>query len=180
MSEPKWYALAVTEGKESKVRKDILRESKKLDLEPFVKRVVVPRDLVTVRLKDGSTRREARCCLPGYLIAKLVYNADVFHTLEAMDGVFNVLLNRTAPSTVSECEALTIIFRNRRAAEAKKGPPKLRFRVGDEVEITAGAFKGSSGPVRSITGHESPMVEVEVKVLGRPVPVRVNYTEVRS
>jgi transcriptional antiterminator NusG len=74
----RWYIIHAYSGFENKVRDAILAEAKRLQLESLVEAVEVPTETVT-EIKRGKKVQSERKFMPGYVLAKLALNDDVYH-----------------------------------------------------------------------------------------------------
>src|SRR5207237_10268519 len=68
-------------GSENKVRDSINSEAKRLQLEPFVEQIEVPTETIT-EIKRGKRVEAERKFMPGYVLAKLEMNDQVYHLVK--------------------------------------------------------------------------------------------------
>ena len=65
------------------------------------------------------------------------------------------------------------------ALSEKNAAFTIKFQIGDLVIIKSGAFEGSEGKITEIN-EEKGLVKVEVNIMGRDVPVEIDFMSVKS
>ena len=73
----RWYIIHAYSGFENKVRESILSEARRLNLEGLVESVEVPTEKIT-EIRRGKKVTSDRKFFPGYVLAKLALNDDVY------------------------------------------------------------------------------------------------------
>ena len=74
----RWYIIHAYSGFENKVRDQIMAEATRLGLDQLVESVEVPTEKVT-EVRRGKKVTSDRKFFPGYVLAKLNMNDDVYH-----------------------------------------------------------------------------------------------------
>jgi len=77
----RWYIIHAYSGFENKVRDAILADAERLGLEALVDAVEVPTETVT-EIRRGKKVQSERKFFPGYVLAKLKMNDDVYHLIK--------------------------------------------------------------------------------------------------
>ena len=77
----RWYIIHAYSGFENKVRESIQSEAKRLQLERFVDQIEVPTETIT-EIKRGKKVQSERKFMPGYVLAKLDMNDEVYHLVK--------------------------------------------------------------------------------------------------
>ena len=77
----RWYIIHAYSGFENKVRDAILAEAHRLGLDQLVEAVEVPTEKVT-EVRRGKKVTSDRKFFPGYVLAKLGMNDDVYHLVK--------------------------------------------------------------------------------------------------
>jgi transcriptional antiterminator NusG len=77
----RWYIIHAYSGFENKVRDAIMSEATRLGLEQLVESVEVPTEKVT-EVRRGKKVTSDRKFFPGYVLAKLAMNDDVYHLVK--------------------------------------------------------------------------------------------------
>ena len=77
----RWYIIHAYSGFENKVRDAIMAEATRLGLTSSVEAVEVPTEKVT-EVRRGKKVTSDRKFFPGYVLAKLAMNDDVYHLVK--------------------------------------------------------------------------------------------------
>jgi transcriptional antiterminator NusG len=77
----RWYIIHAYSGFENKVRDQIMAEAARKGWSALVEAVEVPTETVT-EVKRGKKVKAERKVLPGYVLAKLAMNDDVYHLIK--------------------------------------------------------------------------------------------------
>jgi transcription termination/antitermination protein NusG len=77
----RWYIIHAYSGFEGKVRDSILSEAERMGLEAYVEGVEVPTE-TSYEVKRGKKVQVERKTMPGYVLAKLALNDDVYHLVK--------------------------------------------------------------------------------------------------
>src|SRR4028118_2037098 len=130
----RWYIIHAYSGFENKVRESIQSEAKRLGLEHLVESVEVPTEKVT-EIRRGKKVTSDRKFFPGYVLAKLGMNDDVYHLVKNTPKVTGFLGPNGKPQAISEAEAARILSTKEEAAAA--APTKkvsVDYDIGDSVK----------------------------------------------
>jgi len=174
----RWYIIHAYSGFENKVRDAIMSEAKRLGLESLVEAVEVPTETVT-EIKRGKKVQAERKFMPGYVLAKLAMNDDVYHLVKNTPKVTGFLgaAGGTKPLPVSEKEVQNIIGQVEEGVERPK--PTIRFDIGETVKVIDGPFASFEGQVESVD-EDNARLRVAVSIFGRPTPVDLEYNQVEK
>ena len=77
----RWYIIHAYSGFENKVKESILSEAERMGLSQLVEQVEVPVETVT-EVKRGKKVQVERKFMPGYVLAKLAMNDDIYHLIK--------------------------------------------------------------------------------------------------
>src|SRR4028119_2322249 len=143
----RWYIIHAYSGFENKVRESILSEAKRLNLEGLVESVEVPTEKVT-EVRRGKKVTSDRKFFPGYVLAKLAMNDDVYHLVKNTPKVTGFLGSGGKPQPISEAEAARILNTKEEALSAAPSPPART-----PPRVTA--FLGSGGKPQPISEAEA-------------------------
>src|SRR6188472_3561511 len=100
----RWYIIHAYSGFENKVKDSILTEATRLGLVSQVEAVEVPTEKVT-EIRRGKKVTSDRKFFPGYVLAKLNLNDDVYHLVKNTPKVTGFLGPNGKPQAISEREA---------------------------------------------------------------------------
>jgi transcriptional antiterminator NusG len=175
----RWYIIHAYSGFENKVRDQIVADAARMGLEGMVEAVEVPTEKVT-EVRRGKKVQSERKFFPGYVLAKLDMNDQVYHLVKNTPKVTGFLGQSGKPQAISEAEAARILNTK---AEAETAAPKARkkvsFEIGDSVKVLDGPFASFNGLVEEID-YEKGRVKVAVSIFGRATPVELDFEQVEK
>ncbi len=173
----RWYIIHAYSGFENKVRDQILADAGRLGLEALVDAVEVPTEKVT-EIRRGKKVTSDRKFFPGYVLAKLAMNDDVYHLVKNTPKVTGFLGSSGKPQPISEAEAARILNTKDEAATATpKTKIKVDYEIGDSVRVLEGPFASFTGLVEELDFDRS-RVKVSVSIFGRATPVELEFEQV--
>ena len=159
-----WQIWRVWTGKEKQAAEQVRVSVKALQAEGKVRQVVLPTIVEKRRRKNGQQVIVERPKFPGYLLVEADEDDEVFRAIKGSPLVFFRLSGEEIPD--SEIEH----------AISQQTSIDL-FKIGDTVNIKDGAFKGVTG--RVVDKRDDKLV-VEIKILGRPTNVEIDYDQVEA
>ena len=172
----RWYIIHAYSGFENKVRESILAEAERLGLAALVEAVEVPSETVT-EVKRGKKVQVERKTMPGYVLAKLSMNDDVYHLVKNTAKVTGFLGNNNKRQPISDREAARYFgARDAAAAEPKKNI-RVDYEIGDSVKVLDGPFNSFTGVVEELDFDKN-RVKVSVSIFGRATPVELDFEHV--
>ena len=173
----RWYIIHAYSGFENKVREQILADATRMGLEQLVEAVEVPTEKVT-EVRRGKKITSDRKFFPGYVLAKLHMNDDVYHLVRNTPKVTGFLGSNGKPQPISEAEAARILnTKEEVATAAPKTKIKVDFDIGDNVKVLEGPFASFNGLVEELDFDRS-RVKVAVSIFGRATPVELEFEQV--
>ena len=173
----RWYIIHAYSGFENKVKESILADAARMGLEPQVEAVEVPTEKVT-EIRRGKKVTSDRKFFPGYVLAKLNLNDDVYHLVKNTPKVTGFLGPNGKPQAISEAEAARILStREEAAAAAPKQRVKVDYEIGDAVKVLDGPFASFNGVVEELD-FDRGRVKVSVSIFGRATPVELEFEQV--
>ena len=173
----RWYIIHAYSGFENKVKEQILADATRMGLEQLVEAVEVPTEKVT-EVRRGKKITSDRKFFPGYVLAKLHMNDDVYHLVRNTPKVTGFLGTNNKPQPISEAEAARILnTKEEQAVAAPKTKIKVDFDIGDNVKVLEGPFASFNGLVEELDFDRS-RVKVSVSIFGRATPVELEFEQV--
>ena len=173
----RWYIIHAYSGFENKVRDAIMAEATRMGLEQLVEKVEVPTETVT-EVRRGKKVQSERKFFPGYVLAKLEMNDDVYHLVKNTPKVTGFLGTNNKPQPISEGEAARILStKEEAAAAAPKAKVRVDYEIGDQVKVLDGPFASFNGVVEELDFDRS-RVKVSVSIFGRATPVELEFEQV--
>src|SRR6476660_2915052 len=172
----RWYIIHAYSGFENKVRDSIQSEAKRLQLEPFVEQIEVPTETIT-EVKRGKKVQAERKFMPGYVLAKLELNDDVYHLVKNTPKVTGFLGPNGKPQPISDREAARYFGAREQAAAEPKRHISVDYEIGDSVKVLDGPFASFNGVVEELDFDKN-RVKVSVSIFGRATPVELDFEQV--
>ncbi|WP_375288254.1 transcription termination/antitermination protein NusG [Sphingomonas sp.] len=173
----RWYIIHAYSGFEGKVRDAIMAEANRLGLEQLVEQIEVPTETVT-EARRGKKIAVERKFMPGYVLAKLNMNDDVYHLVKNTPKVTGFLGSSGKPQAISDAEAARMLNSKEEAATAApRQKVKVDFEIGDAVKVLDGPFASFNGTVEELDFDKS-KVKVSVSIFGRATPVELDFEQV--
>ena len=175
----RWYIIHAYSGFENKVRDSIMSEAKRLGLMSLVEEVEVPTEKVT-EIRRGKKVTSDKKFFPGYVLAKLAMNDDVYHLVKNTPKVTGFLGPNGKPQPITEAEAARILnTKDEAAAAAPKQKISVDYEIGDSVKVLDGPFASFNGLVEELDFDRS-RVKVSVSIFGRATPVELDFAQVEK
>jgi len=173
----RWYIIHAYSGFENKVRDAIMAEATRMGLTQLVESVEVPTEKIT-EVRRGKKITSDRKFFPGYVLAKLEMNDDVYHLVKNTPKVTGFLGSSGKTQPITEAEAARILnTKDEAAAAAPKQKVKVDFEIGDQVKVLDGPFASFNGLVEELDFDRS-RVKVSVSIFGRATPVELEFEQV--
>lgn len=172
----RWYVLHVYSGFENKVAETVKEKAEKQGLTHCVEEMMVPMEEV-VEVKRGQRVNTERKFFPGYVLAKLDMNDDLWHLIKDTPKVTGFLGSGNKPVPISEKEAQAIIQQVQEGVERPR--PSVVYDVGEEVKVIDGPFASFNGLVEEVD-EEKAKLKVSVSIFGRATPVELEYAQVEK
>ncbi|QQN73233.1 MULTISPECIES: transcription termination/antitermination protein NusG [Croceicoccus] len=172
----RWYIIHAYSGFENKVKESILAEAERTGLDQLVEAVEVPTETVT-EVKRGKKVQTERKFMPGYVLAKLAMNDDVYHLVKNTPKVTGFLGTNNKPQAISEKEAARYFGQRDEMAAAPKREIDVDYEIGDSVKVLDGPFASFNGVVEELDFDKN-KVKVSVSIFGRATPVELDFEQV--
>jgi len=173
----RWYIIHAYSGFENKVRDAIMSEATRMGLEPFVEQIEVPTETVT-EIKRGKKVQAERKFMPGYVLAKLEMNDQVYHLVKNTPKVTGFLGPGGRPQPIPDAQAARMLDTKEEAAIAGAKPKiNVDYEIGDAVKVLDGPFASFNGVVEELD-FDRGRVKVSVSIFGRATPVELEFEQV--
>jgi transcriptional antiterminator NusG len=173
----RWYIIHAYSGFENKVRDAIMAEATRMGLDRLVEEIEVPTEKIT-EVRRGKKVTSDRKFFPGYVLAKLEMNDDVYHLVKNTPKVTGFLGSSGKPQPITDAEAARILnTREEAAAAAPKAKIRVDFEIGDQIKVLDGPFASFNGVVEELDFDKS-KVKVSVSIFGRATPVELEFEQV--
>jgi transcriptional antiterminator NusG len=174
----KWYVVKVQSGREESIKEAIEKRIKIEGLEEYFGQILIPKEKETVLRNNKRVVREKKL-FPGYLMVQVEFNERILYLFRETSGVgdFVGAGPHKPPQPMKDHEVEKMLHKMGQEVPGEIRPSRPRFEQGDRVKIKDGVFAGMEGEVKEILENKG-LVRVEVTVLGRPVPVELEYWQV--
>lgn len=173
----KWYVLHVYSGFENKVAETIMEKARKQGLESRIEEIMVPKEDV-VEIRRGQKVNTERKFFPGYVLAKLDMDDEVWHIIKETPKVSTFLGGGgNKPVPIPEKEAMRMLQQIQQGAGGTR--PSITYDVGEEVKVIDGPFASFTGVVEEVD-EEKGKLKVSVSIFGRATPVELEYAQVEK
>ena len=177
MSAAKWYVIHVHSGFENKVAEAVKEKAARQGVETQVEEILVPTEEV-VEVKRGQRVNTERKFFPGYVLAKLDLDDNVWHLIKDTPKVSGFLgAGGNKPVPISQREAERIMNQVQEGIDRPR--PSVVYDVGEEVKVTDGPFASFNGIVEEVD-EEKGKLKVSVSIFGRATPVELEYSQVEK
>jgi transcriptional antiterminator NusG len=172
----RWYIIHAYSGFENKVRDAIQSEAARMGLERFVDQIEVPTETVT-EIKRGKKVQSERKFMPGYVLARLEMNDQVYHLVKNTPKVTGFLGPGGKPQPIPDAQAARMLSNEQEAASAPKQKINVDYEIGDSVKVLDGPFASFNGVVEELD-FDRGRVKVSVSIFGRATPVELEFEQV--
>jgi transcription termination/antitermination protein NusG len=173
----RWYIIHAYSGFENKVRDAIMSEAHRMGLDRFVEQIEVPTETVT-EIKRGKKVQAERKFMPGYVLAKLEMNDQVYHLVKNTPKVTGFLGPGGKPQPIPDAQAARMLdTKDEAAAAGPKAKISVDYEIGDAVKVLDGPFATFNGTVEELD-FDRGRVKVSVSIFGRATPVELEYWQV--
>lgn len=176
MAKARWYVLHVYSGFEEKVANAIHEKAQKQGLSEKVHEIMVPKEEI-VEVKRGQRVNAERKFFPGYVLAKLEMDDNVWHMVKDTPKVTDFLGANNKPAPITQKEADALIKQIQEGVERPR--PSITFDIGEELKVADGPFASFNGVVEEVD-EEKGKLKVSVSIFGRATPVELEYSQVEK
>ena len=172
----RWYIIHAYSGFENKVRDAIQSEANRLGLTNYVEEIEVPTETIT-EIKRGKRVETERKFMPGYVLARLEMNDQVYHLVKNTPKVTGFLGPGGKPQPIPDAQAARMLSTKEEQALAPKQKITVDYEIGDAVKVLDGPFASFNGTVEELD-FDRGRVKVSVSIFGRATPVELEFEQV--
>ncbi|MBQ2082663.1 MAG: transcription termination/antitermination factor NusG [Lachnospiraceae bacterium] len=160
----KWYAAHTYSGYEKKVKADIEMTIENRGLQEKILEVSVP-EYDEEEMTERGSRTVKKKLFPGYVLVHMVMDEETWYIVRNTRGVTGFVGPGSKPEPLTEEEVIRI---------GLMAPENALFEVGDKVEVTSGAWKGSVGDVKTVNAGKRE-VQISLNVFGRETTITLGF-----
>lgn len=168
---PKWYVLHTISGYENVAKQNLEMVVEKNNLQDRVFDIICPEEEVIEQKDSGKQVVVKQKVLPTYLLVKMIYGDDIWHTITRTRGITGFVGPKGRPLELTETEIMQMRL------EEQKVDTTLA--LNDTVEILGGPFDKVTGTVLELD-LELGKAKVSVEMFGRTTPIDVSLNQIRK
>lgn len=168
---PKWYVLHTISGYENVAKQNLQMVVEKNGLQDRVFDIISPEEEVIEQKDSGKQVVVKQKLLPTYLLVKMIYGDDIWHTITRTRGITGFVGPKGRPLELTESEIQAMRL------EAQKVDTSII--PTDTVEIIGGPFDKVAGTVVEIDAQLG-KAKVNVEMFGRTTPIDVSLDQIRK
>lgn len=166
--EPRWYVLHTFSGYENMVQDNLYKTIESHSLQDYILEVKVPMEDV-IEEKNGKKKVVQRKKFPTYVLLKMRYTDDLWHTIVNTRGVTGFVGPAGRPLPLTEDEV--------RKMRLEKIVIDLKVDIGSKVKVVSGPLESFVGDVLAVD-TESQKCKVSVEMFGRQTPVDLDFDQI--
>ena len=168
LEEPKWYVIHTFSGYEQMVQDNLHKCIKKNNLEDYIIEVRIPTEEV-IEEKNGKKKVVERKMFPCYVLLKMRYRDNLWHTIVNTRGVTGFVGPQGRPIPLTDDEIIKM--------KLEKIKIDIKVSAGDKVKVIGGPLDGFVGDVVAVDEVEQ-KCRVNVEMFGRPTSVDLDYSQI--
>jgi len=173
----KWYIVNTLSGCEKKAKELLEEKIRTSELQELFGEVLVPTETTIDNHRTSGRRTTTRKFFPGYMLVQMEMTDASWHLVNSTPKVSGFVGDRKNPPAMSEAEVEAI--KRKMNINIEKPDVCELLTTGSTVRVLDGPFVNFTGSVESID-KEKRRVSVNVSILGRVVPVELDFSQVEQ
>ena len=170
-----WYVVNTYSGHESKVKEKLEAKIESMGMQDHIYRIVIP-ETTEVEIKDGVKKEKTKKMFPGYILVEMIMSDEAWYIVRNTPGVTGFIGSsgkgaKPTPLLPQEIDRILV----------NMGMSRVNIeddlKVGDEVSIVDGPFKGMIGKVDNID-TENNRLNIIIDLFGQETSVDVELFQV--
>lgn len=166
--EPKWYVVHTFSGYENMVMDNLYKTAQKNDLGEQIMEIQIPME-DTIEEKNGKKKVVQRKMFPCYVLVKMRYTDNLWHTIVNTRGVTGFCGPQGRPQPLSDEEI--------RKMRLEKVNVDIKVQVGDRIKVISGPLDSFVGEVLKVD-NVNQKCRVNIEMFGRNTPVEVDFAQI--
>ena len=147
----KWYVVRAAGGKEKKAKEYIENEIKRLGLEDYVSKVLIPTEKIYV-VRNGKRIAKERNLYSGYVFVEAILTGEVIHILRNTTNVIDFLGGKSnKPEPLRQSEVNKMLGAADEMQESDEN--FVDYNVGEVVKVCYGPFSGFTGVIEEVNNE---------------------------
>ncbi len=170
-----WYVVNTYSGHESKVKEKLEAKIESMGMQDYIFRIVIP-ETTEVEVKDGVKKEKIKKMFPGYILVEMIMSDEAWYIVRNTPGVTGFIGSsgkgaKPTPLLPQEIDRILVNMGMSRVNVEDD------LKVGDEVSIVDGPFKGMIGKVDNIDA-ENNRLNIIINLFGQETSVDVELFQV--
>ncbi len=175
MEEKQWYVVNTYSGHETKVKEKLEAKIESMGMQDYIFRIVIP-ETKEVEVKDGVKKEKIKKMFPGYILVEMIMSDEAWYIVRNTPGVTGFIGSsgkgaKPTPLLPQEIDRILVNMGMSRVNVEDD------LKVGDEVSIIDGPFKGMMGKVDNIDS-ENNRLNIIIDLFGQETSVDVELFQV--
>ena len=148
-----WYVVNTYSGHELSVKEKLEMRTESMGMQDYIFRVIIP-ETTEVEVKDGVKKEKVKKMFPGYVLVEMIMTDEAWYIVRNTPGVTGFIGSsgkgaKPTPLLPQEIDRiLASMGMSRVNVDAE-------MKVGDNVNIIDGPFKGMNGKIDSIDAENN-------------------------
>ena len=165
----RWYVAHTYSGYENKVKASLEKIVENRGLGHLIFDVKIPVETIVEQNGDETKEKESKL-FPCYVLVKMIMTEESWHAVRNITGVTGFVGPGSRPTPLSQAEVDALNIEVRRV--------ELKFKVGDNVVITAGELINCTGTVQAVS-EDLKVVTVLVNKGRRNLPIQFDASQIK-
>ncbi len=165
----RWYVAHTYSGYENKVKASLEKIVENRGLGHLIFDVKIPVEIVVEQNGEEVKEKEVKL-FPCYVLVKMIMTEESWHAVRNITGVTGFVGPGSRPTPLSQAEVDALNIEVRRV--------ELKFKVGDNVVITAGELINCTGTVQAVS-EDLKVVTVLVNKGRRNLPIQFDASQIK-
>ena len=172
VSEKHWYVIHTYSGHENKVKTNLDKRVKYMEMQDKIFRVLVPTEK-QYETKNGQRKTIFRKLFPGYVLVEMVLDEHSWFVVRNTPSVTGFVGPGNKPVSLTEAEIHPILKR----INVEDARPSVEFDLQEQVQVTSGPFNGFIGTVAELV-PEKAKLKLTISLFGRETLVELSFDRV--
>ena len=175
--EKRWYVVNTYAGQEQRVKENLVRRIKTMDLEDNLFQIIVAEETET-EYKNGKAVEKTKNLFSGYLLVEMIMTDEAWYAVRNTPGVTGFIGSSgkgAKPFPVPQEEIDSVL---RRLGQGDSNV-QVDFKEGDSVQILHGAFEDYEGTIEEMD-DEKEVATVLLIMFGRETTAEIPYKDLKK